>query len=148
MQKSEKTTHVSARSVGSGLVLSNELRSRIDHLIFLSSARTEASHPEKDRESKSGVGGKMGSEVEILKNLKSASHPAKLVESGPVRQHGLRPTPASTAFLAQTKTGSIAPVKHRASKTKEIVKKFEVKKTSEISEIFASNSGTAERPEI
>ncbi len=81
------------------------------------------------------------------KEQKTASHPSKLVVPGPVHQHGLRPTPDRTAFLAQAGTGSIAPVKHRASKTKEIVKKSEVEKTSEILEIFASNSGTANRPE-
>ena len=81
------------------------------------------------------------------KEQKTASHPSKLVVSGPVHQHGLRASPARTAFLAQARTGSIAPVKHRASKTKEVVKKSEVKKTSEILEIFASNSGTAARPE-
>jgi len=145
MQNSENHTHVSARLIGSGLVLSSELRSRIDHLISLASARTEASHPENDRESKSGVGGKMGSEVEILKN---ATHPAKFGESGPFRKHRLRPTPARTAFLAQAKTASIAPVNHQASKTKQIVENSGVKKISEILEIFASNSGTSKRPEI
>ncbi len=71
------------------------------------------------------------------KNQKSATHPKQLVVSGPVHQQGLRPTPARTAFLAQNKTGSIAPVKHRASKTKEVVKIPEVKETSGNSEIFA-----------
>ena len=83
----------------------------------------------------------------MSKNQKITLHPSKIVESGPVHQHGLRPTPARTAFLAQAKTGSIAPVKHRASKTKEVVKKSEVKRTSEILEIFPSKSGTAARPE-
>ena len=125
MEKSDKYTHVSARSIGSGLVLSTELRSRIDHLIFVTSAKTVASHPEKDRESKSGVGGKMGFAVEILKN---ETHPAMFGKSGPVREHRLRPTPAGTAFPAQVKTASIAPVNHQASKTKEIVEISGVKK--------------------
>ena len=81
------------------------------------------------------------------KNEKISSHPSKIVESGPVHQHGLRPTPARTAFLAQARTGSIAPVNHRASKTKEVVKISEVKETSENLKIFASNSGTSKRPE-
>ena len=68
MEKSDKYTHVSARSIGSGLVLSTELRSRIDRLFFKARARTEASHPEKDLGSKSGVGGKMGFEGETLQN--------------------------------------------------------------------------------
>ena len=81
------------------------------------------------------------------KNQKKTLHPSELVVSGPVHQHGLRPTPARTAFLAQARTGSIAPVKHRASKTKEIVKIPEVKETSGNSEIFPSKSGTSARPE-
>ncbi len=125
MDKSEKTTLLSNQKFGSGLVLSSELRSRIDHLISLGSARTEASHPENERESKSVVGGKMVFEVEILKN---ATHPAMFGKCGPFRKHQLRPTPAGTAFLAQAKTASIAPENHQAPKTKQIVENFGVKK--------------------
>ncbi len=79
----------------------------------------------------------------MSKNIKIASHPAKLVESGPVHENGLRSTPGTTAFLAQARTRSFAPTKHLTTKTKQIVTKPEEKKNSGNSKIFASNTGSS-----